>query len=547
MNAKLGNMTVVTLAVLGSLVLLNIIGVRAFTRVDVSREGLYTLSKASRETVTGLEDQVTVSAYFTENLPPPYSSNARYVRDLLQEYRAASKGKLSFEFIDPMSQETDKDKETKKEVKKDIFGRTFREQTSIEKELAQSGVQPVEIRAVQEDQVQTKRAYMGLVIRYQEKKEVIPVVQAIGSLEYDITSLIRKMTRAKMPVIGVVQGHEEPKPEEKLRNLFSILSQTYSVRPVDLNGKEKIDDDVDALFIIGPKTAYKPNELKAVDQFLMRGKSAAFFLDSLQVNTRTFESTPAEHGLAALLSTYGVTLGDKLVADVQSAQLNVQEQRGFMMVSMPVPYPFIPQLARLEGDSPISKGLGGLTFPFVTTVSATAADGRQVTVLARSSAKSWLEPKPYNIDPRRDWRSETITPTGPYDLMVQVSGKLKSHFAAEAAASSASNPGASPVVAESTGEARLVVVGGSGLLWDDFLGRPNQTLAMNVADWMLLDPALLAMRTRGIAGAPLKTDLSDGTRNAVKFGNALGMPLLLIAVGIVRWRAREGRRAKTTV
>ena len=106
MNSKLGSKTILTLAVVGCLVLLNVIGVRAFARFDLTREKIYTLSQASKETMAALEEPVTVSAYFTENLPPPYASNARYVRDLLEEYRAASKGKLSFEFIDPMSQET---------------------------------------------------------------------------------------------------------------------------------------------------------------------------------------------------------------------------------------------------------------------------------------------------------------------------------------------------------------------------------------------------------------------------------------------------------
>lgn len=545
MNPNLQSKTIFAVALVGSLVLVNIIAVRAFARFDLTSEKAYTLSAASRETMASLEDPVTVTAYFTENLPAPYSSNARYVRDLLEEYRAASKGKLSFEFIDPMSQETDKDKEARKEVKRDIFGRTFREPTSIEKELTAAGVQSVEIRVVQEDQVQTKRAYLGLVIKHQEKKEVIPFVQNVGSLEYDLTSMVRKLTRTKTPVIGIVQGHDEPKPEEKLRNLMSVLAQTYSPRPVDLTGKDKVEDDIDALLIIGPKTASKPNELKAIDQFLMKGKAAAFFLDVLQVNARTFETNPAEHGLTGLLTTWGVTVGDTLVADAKSAQLNVQEQRGGFMVSQPVPFPFIPMVQRLEGNSPITKGLGDLTFPFVTSLTATAAEGRQVTVLARSSPKSWLEPRPFNTDLRRDWRNETINPTGPYDLMVTVNGKLKSNYAAEAVSSGA--PNATPVLAESTSEARLIVATGSSLLWDDFFGRSTAPLLMNLADWMVLDPALLAMRTRGISGAPLQTELSESKRNGVKFGNALGMPLLLVAFGLARWRMRESRRARVAV
>jgi ABC-type uncharacterized transport system involved in gliding motility auxiliary subunit len=179
-----------------------------------------------------------------------------------------------------------------------------------------------------------------------------------------------------------------------------------------------------------------------------------------------------------------------------------------------------------------------VNFPFVTEVTPQPVEGAQATVLARSSAKSWLEPKPYNIDPRRDWRTETISPAGPYNLMVQVSGKLKSHFAAEANTSGPSGA----LLAESQGEARVIVVGGSMLLWDEFMARPNQALLLNVADWLLLDPALLAMRTRGLAEAPLRQELSEATRNGVKFGNALGIPLLLALYGVVRWRRRESSR-----
>ncbi len=72
-------------------------------------------------------------------------------------------------------------------------------------------------------------------------------------------------------------------------------------------------------------------------------------------------------------------------------------------------------------------------------------------------------------------------------------------------------------------------------------------LAANIADWLVLDPALLAVRNRGVAGTPLKAEISDGTRNAVKFGNALGIPVLLVGFGLVRWRMREARRSKVTV
>lgn len=526
------------LAVIGSLVLLNVMGLRFFGRVDVTRDGAFTLAAASRETLKALDEPVTVTAYFTENLPAPYSSNSRYVRDLLEEFRSASNGQVAFEFIDPAGQETEKDKETKREVKQDIFGRRFREPTSVEKELTSAGVQPVELRVIEDDQQQTRRAYMGLVIKHKEKKEVIPVVKGVEGLEYDLTTLIRKLARARTPVIGVLQGHGEPSLQEKLQILQSTLSQMYELRPVELGQQDRFDASLDALLVIGPKTALSPTEVMALDQFLMEGKSVALFLDTLQVDLRQFNPAEANHGLTQWLASAGVTIGEQLVADVTSASINVSERRGFMLVQQPVPFPFLPVVKHLEGDSPISKGLGDVIFPFATAVSVTPQEGVQAQVLARSSTKSWLENKPFNVDPRRDWRSESPQVSGPHPLMVQVSGKLKSAFPAE--------PG---VLSESKSEARLIVVGTSALIQDDFAGmsRGNQALLLNVTDWLLLDPALLAMRSRGLQMATLKPELSDATRNAVKFGNTLGLPLMLALFGLVRWRMREARRSTITV
>ena len=119
MNSTTGNRTLFVVALVGSLVLVNVLGLRLFGRLDLTKEKAYTLSKATKDTLTALEEPVVVTAYFTEQLPAPYSSNARYVRDLLEEFRAVSKGKVAFEFVDPQSQETDADKEAKKEVKTD--------------------------------------------------------------------------------------------------------------------------------------------------------------------------------------------------------------------------------------------------------------------------------------------------------------------------------------------------------------------------------------------------------------------------------------------
>lgn len=524
------------LLTLGVLVFVNLFAVRMPLRLDLTRDKMFTLSEATKETMGNLDSPITITAYFTKDLPPPFSDNARYVKDLLDEYRASAGDNLSFSFVDPQSDlETAEDKATKKDVKRDIFGRQVREKTSVEKDLEALGIQPVEVRVLEADQQQTKRAYLGISIRYGEETEALPVVQDTSSLEYDLTTIIRRLTRTKTPVLAVIQGHGEPAPDEGLKKIKGALEQNYEVRPVTLTSGEgtKVPDDVDALLVIGPNSAYSDDELKAIDDFVMKGKAAGFFLDRNQVDLRTFQPTAVTHNVEKLVAAWGIELGTQLVGDVECASLSVAEQRGPFTIQRPIQYPFIPTLKALQGSSPLTRGIVGLTLPFAVPVYTRKIDGIETVVLGRSSPKSWLEDStPEAVSPQRDWQTAAVTMTGPYDLVATSKGKLPSF----------TDPARS-----AEGDARVFVVGTSTMLNEQVLGQPNAALLLNLVDWMVLDPKVLAMRTRGAGEAPFQTDLSDGTRNSVKFGCTAGVPALLVLLGLVRWRLREQKKQQLSV
>jgi ABC-type uncharacterized transport system involved in gliding motility auxiliary subunit len=61
-------------------------------------------------------------------------------------------------------------------------------------------------------------------------------------------------------------------------------------------------------------------------------------------------------------------------------------------------------------------------------------------------------------------------------------------------------------------------------------------------DWLMNDDSLLAVRSRGMAAAPLK-DVGEARRRTLKYGNILGLPLGFVALGALRWRRRQERRA----
>lgn len=535
MNKK--NAVIFIVGVFVVVVLANLLSLKGFLRLDLTRDRKFTLSKASIDTVRNLADTMTVSAYFTDSLPSPYAQHARYVKDLLEEYLAVSNGRFAFEFLDPAAAETHEDKVKKKEMKRDIFGRLIREPTSVEVELSELGLQPVEIRVIEDDQQQTKRAYMGIVIRYQEKKpEVIPVVQNLADLEKEMTSLMRRLTRMREPKLGLIKDPTGP----QIERVLLALRQNMAVDTIDLSQEGDISDEVDALLVVGSGEHFGERGPAKIDSFLRKGKSAAILLDRYHVDPRSFQQQPVgprskTHEMFDLLKDYGIEIDSSLVADASCASLNMQENRSGFTFSLPVKYPFVPELMNLSFESQITKGLSGVILPFVSRLVLTPTDGLKLDVLAKSSKVSWLEKEPVDLNPRRNWGDANIVPDGPHPLIVEARGVLPKPKGEELLENK------QPADFKPA-ESRLVVMGTSAFMWDDFLAPPNQVLALNIVDWMLADSALLEMRAREFADAPLDADLSDTVRQAVKYGNILGVPFLLVIYGLIRWRMRESRR-----
>ena len=514
---------VLSVAFLGVVVLVNILALDWFFRIDLTESGQYTLSGASREAVRDLDDRLTVKAYFSEDLPPPYSQNARYVKDLLDEYYAASDGDMSYEFLDPAAEETEEDRERRKELKRDIFGRTVREETEVERELRRLGIQPVEVRVAKGDSFEAMRVYMGISLRYGDEREVIPVVTDTSTLEYDLTTLIRRLTREDVPTVGIVTGRGGPDLQRELGSLTGLIGQQYELRPLDLAESDEIPGEIDALMVIGPSKPFEQPEIDAIRSFVESGHAAGFFLDEIKVDLAATSSEPAEHGLSPLLATWGVRVRPGLVLDTRAATISVTQQRGFMRIAQPVQYPYLPVVPQLEQDHPVTRGLGEIVLPFVSPLEITADEnpGLDATVLVSSSEESWVETPPYDLNPLKRW-PETIRFGGPYPLLAVVSG----------------------IGAGEDGAAgRILVVGGSMLLGDQFMSATSQALMLNLVDWLLLDEAMLQIRTRGLAPAPIE-ELSDATRATLKWGNVVGVPLLFVLIGIVLWRLREARRRK---
>src|SRR5262249_11735671 len=163
-------------AVVIGLVFLNLIGNRFFKRIDFTQDRIYTLSQPSKDLVRRLPDRLTVKAFISKDLQPPFSQVAQYVRDILDEYATASKGKMKWEVIDPGDDVKLAEEAQKMKVPKMRRGR------------------------VSSNKLEIGSSYLGVAFQYQGNIESIPEINSQEGLEFHMTSIIKKLTVKKKKV-----------------------------------------------------------------------------------------------------------------------------------------------------------------------------------------------------------------------------------------------------------------------------------------------------------------------------------------------------------
>jgi ABC-type uncharacterized transport system involved in gliding motility auxiliary subunit len=150
-------------------------------RVDLTQNGLYTVSAGTKDTLAKLPEPITLRFYFSRESAAGFASIVAYssrVRDLLQEYTALAGSKLILEEIDPAP---------------------F---TPAEDEAVAQGLTGAPTQ-------EGENVYFGLVgTNTLAGHEAIPFFdqQREQYLEYDLTSLIDKLSKPQKPKLAVISA-----------------------------------------------------------------------------------------------------------------------------------------------------------------------------------------------------------------------------------------------------------------------------------------------------------------------------------------------------
>jgi len=489
-----------TTIIIVSVIFLNIISRNWFARFDLTDNKMYSLSSSSKSIVGSIDDLFTIKIYFSDQLPGQYGNNRRYLQDILEEYSAYSGGNLRFEFYVPDSDE------------------------DLAADAQKYGIQPVQLQVVENDKVEIKKVYMGLVLLYEDKRETIPVIQTSTGLEYDITTKIKQMVQDKRSVIGIASIGSNVVENQ---NLIQSLNERYIVQP-NIPLSTPVSDNIEALLINGIEDSLSVDEEKQLRAYINRGGNVFIAQNHISVDIQTQQATPIKSNIFDLLKSYGLGLNDNLVLDKNCGQVNVQQQVGPFRMAVPMDYPFLPVIKKFNKDELMVNGLESMSLIFPSEIDSVNVENlKEFVPLLYTSNQSGIMSEFYNLNP-----DKKVNP---------IFNELNLNSLIVGARSLVFNP---------TGtESNIILVSDSRFFSDQGGGSSaeNRIFIMNVLDFMFGDSELISLRSREVTDRPLLSE-ADGVDSKVrlkwKIVNMLLPSGFVIGLGIFLMRYNRKRSEK---
>ena len=529
-----------TVFFVGAVVLVNLISTRFFARADLTAAKTYTISDSTRNLVKNLPDYMNVKVFISEDLPPELKSAGRYLRDTLSEYGNASP-KFKWEAIDPKQDE------------------------KLQQEATACKVEALQIQVMRAGKFEMGNYYLGLCLQYADQTESIPQVARPEGLEYQLTSLIKRMTQKKRK-IAFTTGHGEADTNQGFQAIKQDMEKEYDLVTVNPSQAE-IGADVDLLVIGGPKQALDEKALREIDKFIMKGKGAIILADGMAMSSPNAQGMdpsamgqikmgqPNNHGMDTLLAAYGFKVNQDFIFEPQANTPGPVNINGRMMLmNAPV---YVVAAIQEEKDLSIVSGLRGAVLPFPSSLDLVgplkdgkAANGK-LWKLTGSTKEAWRHSGFFVLTPTTDF-----TPSkerGPFAFGYAYAGQMKTAFPDAAAAAAISAAPTQPAASPQEAKVRLVVMADSDFANDEFVGLARHpvlqsyatgaALMFNAISWAAEDESMTPLRNKTLAPRPL-TLSSDTQASTLTWLNVLGLPFAFCLVGLIRWGLRRNSRTR---
>ncbi len=382
-------------SVLISLLLLILVNMWASQRTwqwDLTADKRYTINDETKAVLQDLESPVDVYVFLQgDHLPAAFKRLQRATRELLNQFEHESKGRIHFEFEDPL---------------KNLKGEE-RQQRILN--LQNRGINPTNVRIKTNAGYMEQEVFPSALLNSGDLQFPVQLLQgqrgqedinrSIELLEYQLINAITKLQKQEVSTVGFVQGHGELTALETEGLRQALHQNFYRLSEVRLSKDRPISDSIDLLILAKPKEAFSEAEKFALDQFVMKDGQLLLAIDQMKMELDSLKSSWGGENVAVdyqlnlddLLFQYGLRIKRNLVRDLQSKPIPIVIDANGQTELMP--WTFYPVVSGNE-QSEIVNNIQPVSFEFASSIDTLNQKTFHHQVLLSSSEHSGLVANP---------------------------------------------------------------------------------------------------------------------------------------------------------
>lgn len=436
------------------------------SRLDLTAEKRYTLSKVTKTLVRDMKEEMQIDVFLKGDFPAGFRKLANSTREFLSLLKEENSSKLHFRFISP---------EDEVPGMQMLWGDS----------LQNMGALPINL-TVQAKTNQTNNIIFPVaVMHYKGKHALINLFQgasreitqaninsAESSMEYQFISAIDKMTADKTPAIAYATGNGQV-TDGRVADLEATLTQDYRFGPFDLTSGP-IPQEVDVLLIVKPLRRFTDEEKLKIDQFVMQGGRLLCFIDrlyddddSMRYGKTEIIAYDRDLDLTDMFFRYGVRINTDLVMDLRcdmrrfivgGSEQNPQEEF--------IPYNYFPLLTT---PPELRQNIGYVVARYANSMDTIETEGVKKTPLLVTSPNSRVigTPAMISLNENRTVPEDAKFKTNAIPVAMMLEGSFNSFFnnrlgKAKLDSMSASGMGFIPSIKDN----KMIVVGDGDMLFN---------------------------------------------------------------------------------
>lgn len=552
---------------------INYLGSIIHARFDLTKEKRYTLSKATKDLLKNLDDDVQVDVFLKGEFPAGFRRLANSTEEFLRLLKDRNGSKIHYRFISP----TDEMPGTGK-----AYGDT----------LVGMGAVPINLTVQKKASESSNIIFPVALVHYKGKQSLVNLYpgasgrisqEEINSaevlMEYQFAKSLDKLMQNRKPGVAYATGNGQP-VDSRPYDLLQTLRQDYAFGMFDLQTQPKIPAGVDVLLIVKPTLQFTEEEKLKIDQYLMNGGKLLCFIDNLIAEQDSLAYKPETIAFDRNLNLtdqffkYGFRINTNLVMDLQCDMIPLvvggtanNPQFAFLR------WNYFPLF--LPGDNKIlNKNLGYISGRFVNSVDTIQVAGVKKTVLLASSPNSRIISTPalISLNENRNVPEDEKFRQNAIPVAMLLEGKFTSLYKNRISKTQLDTLASHGInyKSESGTDSKIIVVGDGDMVLNDitpdagplpmgwnkytyreyqnqteygkaFVPVANREFLLNCVEYLVNNPAISETRNKDIVLRLLDGKKIEAQKSTWQFIN-IALPVLLVI--LAGWIYQQIRKRK---